>query len=162
MENQPPIKPQPPEIPSAVQQNPYVSPNQPPMLPQQYPPVDANGLTQDDRSMGMLVHLLGLLTGFLGVLIMWLVKKDQSKFVDHHGREALNFMISIFIYAIILMTVGFVLAFVTMGFGMFIIIPFILILSIGQLICEIMACVAANKGEWHRYPMTIRFIPDAR
>lgn len=112
--------------------------------------------------MGMLVHLLGLLTGFIGVLIIWLVKKDSSKFVDFHGREALNFMISLFIYTMVLVLIGIVLAVMTMGIGMIVLFPVIAIIGIGQLICEIMACVAANKGEWHRYPMTIRFIPDVR
>jgi len=161
MENESTNKP--PEMPAEPAVNPYVSPSQPPMLPQaQAGGVDANGLTHDDRSMGMLVHLLGLLTGFLGVLILWLVKKDESKFVDFHGREALNFMISMFIYTMGAMIVGFVLSIFTMGFGMLILFPVIFVVVIGQLVCEIMACLAANRGEWHRYPMTIRLIPDAQ
>ena len=151
---------QPPEMPAA---NPYAAPTQPPMLPQAQPAgVGANGLTQDDLSMGMLVHLLGLLTGFIGTLIIWLVKKDQSRFVDFHGREALNFMISMFIYMMGAMILGFILSIFTMGIGMLIIFPVMIVVAVGQLVCEIMACLAANRGEWHRYPMTIRMIPDAR
>lgn len=153
---------QPPEMPVGPADNPYASPAPPPMLPQaQAGGVDASGLTQDDRSMGMLVHLLGLLTGFIGVLIIWLVKKDQSRFVDFHGREALNFMISMFIYTMGAMILGFVLSIFTMGLGLFLLFPVIILVGIGQLVCEILACLAANRGEWHRYPMTIRLIPDA-
>lgn len=143
--------------------NPYAGPTQPPMLPQvQAGGVDAYGLTQDDRTMGMLVHLLGLMTGIIGVLILWMVKKDQSKYVDFHGREALNFMITMMIYTFGLLIIGGVLAAVTMGIGMFLVVPVMFAIGICQLVCEIKACIAANKGEWHRYPVTIRLIPDAR
>jgi len=160
MENESTDRVNPPQIPAG---NPYVTPSQPPMLPAGVPSgVDANGLTEDDRTMGMLVHLLGLLTGVIGVLILWMIKKDQSKFVDFHGREALNFMITLFIVSMALMLVSVVLGIVTMGFGMFLIFPLFFVVAIGQLVCEIKACIAANKGEWHRYPMTIRMIPDAQ
>ncbi|MBK1853995.1 DUF4870 domain-containing protein [Verrucomicrobiaceae bacterium 5K15] len=151
--------PQPPEMPSGSGADPYVTPAQPPMLPTAAQ-ADANGVTADDRSMGMLVHLLGLLTGFIGVLIIWLVKKDQSRFVDFHGREALNFMITIFTVTMGGMLVGLALSIFTMGLGMLLLFPLIFLVGVGQLVCEIIACIAANRGEWHRYPMTIRFIPD--
>ena len=154
---------QPPELPVVDQTNPYLAP-QPPMPQQQYVSVtvDANGLTEDDKTMGMLVHLLGLLTGFVGVLIIWLIKKDSSKFVDYHGREALNFIISLFIYTVALVILSIVIGVLTMGIGAIIMVPFIAIIGIGQIVCEIMACVAASKGKWHRYPLTIRFIPSPR
>jgi len=115
-------------------------------------------VSQDDRTMGMLVHLLALLTGFIGVLIIWLVKKDQSRFVDYHGKEAINFQLTILIYVFGLMTLGFVVGIVTMGLGLFLIFPFMFVISIGAFVFELIACMAANRGEWHRYPMTIRFI----
>ncbi|BDS07919.1 hypothetical protein NT6N_29590 [Oceaniferula spumae] len=143
--------------------NPYLTPAQPPMLPQAHAVgMDANGVTQDERTMGMLMHLLGLLTGFIGILILWLVKKDQSRFIDFHGREALNFMISMFLYTMSLLALALVVGVVTMGIGIMLIIPIIMLLSIGQIVCEVMACIAANRGDWHRYPMTIRMIPDAK
>ena len=45
----------------------------------------------ESRTMAMLAHLLGALTGFLGPLIIWLVKRDTDAFVDDQGKEALNF-----------------------------------------------------------------------
>ena len=42
-------------------------------------------MTQDERTMAMLAHLLGIVTGFLGPLVIWLIKKDQSKFVAYHA-----------------------------------------------------------------------------
>ncbi len=55
------------------------------------------GLSQDDRTMGMLCHLAALV-GFLGPLIVWLVKKDTSAFVNDQGKESLNFQISMTLY----------------------------------------------------------------
>jgi len=54
-------------------------------------------IKQEDKTMAMLCHLLGILTAFLGPLIIWLVKKDQSPFVDDQGKEALNFQITLVI-----------------------------------------------------------------
>ena len=156
MENQPP----PLNQSSQSSDSPYVSSSQPPMLQQGQAAVGADGLTQDEKTSAMLVHLLGLLTGFIGVLIMWLIKKDSSKFVDYHGREALNFMISVLIYSFVLGGISLVLGIVTMGIGMILVVPLIMAFGIGVLVLEIMACVKANQGEWHRYPLTIRLIPN--
>jgi len=144
----------PPQMPQQAPMLPVVPSNYPGMVD----PNDPFATTPDDRTMGMLVHLLALLTGFLGTLILWLVKKDQSRFVDHHGKEAINFQLTALIYIFGLMALGVVLGFVTMGIGFFLIFPLIFIISIGVFVLEIMACLAANRGEWHRYPMTIRFI----
>ncbi|MEM9656453.1 MAG: DUF4870 domain-containing protein, partial [Actinomycetota bacterium] len=104
--------------------------------------------TSDDRTMALLCHVLGLFTGFIGPLIVWLIKKDQSRFVDHHGRQALNFQISMFI----LWMITFVLIFVLIGL---LLIPVLLVWGI---VMPIIAAVAANKGEEYRYPLTIPFL----
>src|SRR5712692_2285229 len=84
-----------------------MSSNPPPDSPQPPPPpatVEAGLPTEiksEDKTMAMLCHLLGIVTWFLGALIIWLIKKDQSKFVDDQGKEALNFQITMLIaYAI--------------------------------------------------------------
>lgn len=81
-------------------------------------------------------------------LIIWLMKKNESSFVDHHGKESLNFQISLLIYIII----SVILAFVLIGFVLAI------ALWIFSLVIVIIAGVKANDGEWYRYPLTIRFI----
>jgi uncharacterized protein len=104
--------------------------------------------SQDDRTMAMIGHLLGIVIGFLGPLIIWLVKKDQSAFVDDQGKEGLNFQITVFI--------GWMVAFVTS----FILIGFLLypVLLIANVVLCILAGVAANKGERYRYPFALRLI----
>lgn len=111
--------------------------------------------------MAMLCHLLGIITsltlglGFLGPLILWLVKKDQSPFIDHHGKEALNFQLTTMLVITLTSICAFILAFIFIGF---LLIPVIFIIAILALIAEIMACLAAQRGEWHRYPACIRFV----
>ena len=33
-----------------------------------------------------------LFTVFIGPLIIWFIKKDDSAFIDYHGREYFNFL----------------------------------------------------------------------
>ena len=103
-----------------------------------------------------LCHLASL-TAFLGIplgnvlgpLIIWLIKKDVFPFVERHGKEALNFQISIVIYCLAatpLMCLA--------GLGVFVIAA----LAIIDVIFLIIAAVSANKGQEYRYPICIRFI----
>lgn len=104
--------------------------------------------SSDEKTMGMLAHILGIVLGFLGPLIIWLMKKDESAFVDYHGKESLNFQITLFIAY----TVSFLLMFVLIGFLLF---PILFLL---QLIMPIIAGMAANKGEYYKYPATLRLV----
>ena len=53
---------------------------------------------QDARLMSMLIYLLGLFTSFIAPLVIWLVKRKDSKLVDTAGKTYLNYFISYFIY----------------------------------------------------------------
>ena len=111
--------------------------------------------SKDDRTWALICHLSGL-AGYIipiagniiGPLVVWLVKKDQSWFIDDQGKEALNFQITLTIYMIlafasILIIVGFVL------------IP---IVAIGGLIFMIIAAIKANEGVTYRYPYILRLV----
>ncbi|WP_323772692.1 DUF4870 domain-containing protein [Alcanivorax sp.] len=116
---------------------------------------NSNGLAkQEERSLGLGCHLLafvGMVFPFgniLGPLVIWLVKKDDSAFVDDQGKEALNFNITISIAGF----VAFLLTFVVIG-------AFLLpIIGIFWLVMTIVAAVKANGGEYYRYPLTLRLI----
>lgn len=101
-----------------------------------------------DTGMAQLVHILGLLTGFLGPLIIWLVKGDESPFVTQHAKEALNFQITVAIAA----TVSGLLIFVIIGV---VLLPLVFIVD---LIFAIQQTMAAGRGEQSRYPLSIRLI----
>jgi len=104
--------------------------------------------TSDERNMAMLCHILGIFTGFLGALIIWLIKKDQSGFVDDQGKEALNFQIT--------MMIGWVISSVTVV--VFIGCLLAPVLFVANLILCIMAGMAASKGQMYRYPFALRLI----
>lgn len=108
----------------------------------------AQGTSNDDRNLAMLAHLLGIVSSFVGALIIWLIKKDQSAFIDEQGKEALNFQITI------------VLGFVIAGALTFILIGALLIplLWIANLVFCILAAVATSKGEHYKYPFAIRLL----
>lgn len=144
---------EPTATPPPLQQPQVTNPYGPPAL--QQPVIQSPyATTEDDRTMAMLCHLLSILTWFVGPLVIWLVKKDSSRFVDHHGREALNFQLTVFLASICLGALAMVLIFFFVGI---LLIPVIMAISVLALVAEIMACLAANRGEWHRYPWTIRF-----
>lgn len=104
--------------------------------------------------MAMLAHLLGIVTGFLGALIIWLVKKDVSPFVDDQGKEALNFQIAVLI---VMVALG-VFSVVTFGIGALLAFPLMMVVGVANLVFCILAGVAANNGQHYRYPVTIRLI----
>ncbi len=103
--------------------------------------------TSDDRTMALLCHIGGIVTGFLVPLIIWLIKKDQSKFVDDQGKEALNFQITLVIaHAVAGLAICFHFGLVNLALWVF------------TIVYGILAAVAAQKGQAYRYPLTLRLI----
>ncbi len=102
----------------------------------------------DAKTMAMLCHLLAMLTGLIVPLIIWLIKKDDSPFVNQQGKEAVNFELTLLIGAVI----GGVTACIFIGF---IILAAVMVVNI---VFGIMATIAVNKGLPYRYPVCIRFI----
>jgi hypothetical protein len=104
--------------------------------------------TPDDRTLAMFCHLGGLLTGFILPLVLWLVRREQSPFMDFHGKEALNFQITILIYFLASLVLMFLIVGFFLMFG----------LAVFEIVVVILASVAAGQGRLYRYPLTIRFI----
>ncbi len=108
----------------------------------------SSGEFSDDKTLAIIAHLLPFVAGFIGPLVLYLIKKDESPYVRHHAAEALNFQLTV----MIAMIVSFILILVLVGILM------IMVVGIGALVLSIVAAVAASRGEWYRYPMTIRFV----
>ena len=104
----------------------------------------------EDTTLAVLVHLSLFVFGLLGPLVVYLISKDDptKPMTRWHAAEALNFHLSLLIYAI----VSAVLALVVVGIFM------LLALMIGSVVLAIIAAVAAGKREAYRYPLTIRFV----
>jgi uncharacterized Tic20 family protein len=114
-------------------------PDKPPYVP-----------TEDERMWGLIAHLSflgGSVVGFpfVGPLVVWLIKKDQSPFVADQAKEALNFQLAVMIAILICIVtcIGVILA------------P---VVGIAALIYSIIGAMEANKGVYYRYPYTIRLI----
>ena len=125
-----------------------------------------SAIHKSDRAWETLCHLSGLLlfTGIpfgniLGPLIVWLVKRDASPAIDEHGKEALNFQMSLTLYFVGLIALTIALMLVLVGF---LFLPLVIIAAIFgpflDLIFIIISAVKAGNGEVYRYPLTIRFI----
>ena len=126
--------------------------------PANVPPSEASKeINKDARMWAMFCHLAGLagfvvpviLSGIIAPLIVWQIKKDDHPFIDEHGKEALNFQISIGIYAfvsILLIPLFCIGAFLVAAVGIF------------NLVFLLIAAIKANNGFHYRYPLCIRFI----
>jgi uncharacterized Tic20 family protein len=120
---------------------------------------------------------------FIGPIILWLTNKDKSEFIDNHGKQAINFQVSILLYAVILgtLSVPFFIFKIFNGFdfidfngfssfhintgkpsallyiggflGAFAIIGFII-----ELVLIVVASLKARDGKVYNYPLTIQFL----
>src|SRR5213596_3579260 len=118
-------------------------------------PPPASAPSSDIRTWCVLCHaaaLLGLFFHFLGhllgPLIVWLAKRGDSPEIDAHGKESLNFQLSMLIYNLIAGVLCLVLiGFVILG-----------ILHLLNLVLVIVASIQASEGKFYRYPLAIRLI----
>jgi len=98
----------------------------------------------------------------LGPLILWLIKREHSAYVNEQGKEAINFQITMSILglAVVVLMMGSIFYFDGFFrsrmhlFGSFL----FLILVLADLILIVMAAIATNKGEPWRYPFALRLI----
>lgn len=123
------------------------------------------------------------LGNFIGPIILWVSNKDKSEFIDAHGKQAINFQISMLLYAIVLGTLavpffifkiigsfdfidfnGFhnfhisldkpsPLLYIGGGLGVIAVLAFII-----ELALIVIASLKARDGEIYNYPFTINFI----
>jgi uncharacterized Tic20 family protein len=135
-----------------------------------------NTRDQNVRTWSMLCHLSALaglffgLGNIIGPLLVWQIKKNELPEIEPHGKEALNFQITMLIVNII---AGILLAGFWgwgFGFGSFWRSPFYAlgtgfgigaILSIINFVAWVLAVIAgvrANNGEFYKYPFAIKFI----
>jgi uncharacterized Tic20 family protein len=119
------------------------------------PPLPTASPITNVRTWTALCHASALLGVFLyfpghliGPLIVWLVKRGDSPEIDAHGKEALNFQISMLIYNV----VAAVFCLILVGF------VFLAVLWVLNSLFVIIAAIRASDGKFYRYPMTIRFI----
>lgn len=146
-------------------------------------------LTNHQKNIATFIHLSTFsrfiipFGNFIGPLILWITNKEKSEFIDNHGKQAINFQISILLYAIIIgtLTIPFFIFkifngvdFIDFnGFNSFHIsvgkpspllyiggaLGFLAVLGfIVELVLIVIASLKARDGEYYKYPFTINFI----
>jgi uncharacterized protein len=123
----------------------------------QQPPSSSavSGSSSSVRTWCILAHATALV-GFLvpvaghivGPLIVWLAKRQDSPEIDAHGKESMNFQISMLIWN----AIAAILIIVFIG------IPILILLHILNIIFVIVASIQASEGKLYRYPLAIRLI----
>ncbi|PFG43643.1 hypothetical protein ATJ88_2349 [Isoptericola jiangsuensis] len=124
--------------------SPYTGPGY--QQPYGYGPVPVS--PSDERTWAIFAHLGGVFLSFLVPLIIWLVYRERSRYLDDQGKEALNFQITL--------AIAYVVGIVTsvIGIGVLILIA----AWVCSIVFAILAAVACSRQEWYRYPLTFRFI----
>ncbi len=118
----------------------------------------------------------------LGPIVLWVINKDKSEFIDAHGKQAINFQLSILLYALIIGAITipfFIFKFIggidvidfngfhdlhisigkpspllyIGGLGALAIIGFII-----ELALIVIASLKARDGAYYNYPFTINFL----
>jgi hypothetical protein len=111
--------------------------------------------SKDDKLWGMLAHLSALIFSFLGPLVIYLLKKDDSKFIKECALESLNFQITVIVFLVVYGVLSTILSFIFIGVVMMMLIPFI---GLFLIVLMIFATVKTYGGELYRYPFNIKFI----
>lgn len=121
---------------------------------------------KDNNTMAMLIYLLSLFTSIVGPLIIWLIKRSDSKLVDRAGKNYFNYVISYIIWSIaliIIMIIGYFFllpqttALTIIGaIIIFIACLAIFALSILQFVFTIIACVKYMNGQEYLIPLSLR------
>jgi uncharacterized protein len=102
----------------------------------------------DEKTWGIISHITIPFLGFIGPLVAYLVYKDRSEWLKQTTTEALNFSILYSIaYLISVITISIVIGLILW--------PLVFIVA---LIFCIMGTIAANKHEFYKYPINVRFI----
>ena len=100
----------------------------------------------------MMTSLWAGVAGAIAALIVWMLVRDKSAFATEHAKEALNFNLSMFLYA----AIAVVLVIFTLGIGLIVALPMWLVLALVWIVCTLLAAFKAYDGQPYRYPITIR------
>ena len=142
------------------------------------PPVGTPPLMQDPASQGVPpplgsdaterqwaigIHLSALL-GFagphllnvVGPLIIWLIKKQESPYLDAVGKRVLNFQISYSVYGFAAATLIGLLWWLIIGLFL---VPLYVIIAVAWLLFTIIGAMKESNGETYEFPFVIKFFP---
>lgn len=121
-------------------------------------------ITQNDKNYSSITHLSGFAGWFfpfgniIAPLLLWIAKKNESTYIDSHGRAAVNFQLSILFYCFLLAILIIPITIFTLGLGLLAIIIGFIPAIILKIVLIISASMKATNGEYYNYPFTIEFV----
>lgn len=110
---------------------------------------------REDNQLIVITHLsqlVTLVTGFgslLIPLILWITQKEKVYRMDEHGKNIINFQLSLIVYFIICIPLILLLGLGILGF---------IILGIISIVFPIVNAIKASNGEAPKYPLSFNFI----
>ncbi len=151
-------------------------------------------LQNNHKTIAVFLHILSFgkwvipFGNFILPIVLWGINSKKSKFVDHHGRQVVNFQLSLALYTIVLSLIAVTIVLVALFSGgpelfqqfdgndfpfsdhMGVFATFIgtgiiiggalLLLAIVDVIYSIKGAVDANDGSYFKYPLTISFLKN--
>ena len=117
-------------------------------------PTTLGAPSKDDRTWALVAHLSAFaghvfpFAHIIAPLVVWLMKRETSAFVDEQGKEAVNAQITFTIYLIACVLLCFVLIGIPMLAGLY----------IANVVCVILAAIRVNDGLPYRYPYILRLV----
>ena len=153
--------------------------------------MEATLTSNKEKNYASLIHLSALTKYFIPFgnyvlpIILWGSKKDSSEFINHNGKQVLNFQLSMLLYSIVLLIVTIPtllfsifnnVSFNEIENGNFLIeklstgnitgIVIIALVAIGvfcfmkiaEFFLIIYGAIKTNEGEYFKYPLTIKFL----
>jgi len=108
-------------------------------------PMTTNEISPDDKNMALIAAVLGIFTFWVGPLIIFLIKKDQSNYVAYHALQSCLIGACVFVAGVlaVIPIVGWLIY---------------VAVVIGNLVLQIQAAMAINKGEWFNAPVAGQFV----
>lgn len=110
---------------------------------------------KQDNQLIVITHLsqlIVLVTGFgslLLPLILWITQKEKVYQMDAHGKNIINFQLSLIVYFIICIPLILLFGLGLIGF---------IVIGLFSIIFPIVNAIKANHGETPTYPLSINFI----
>ena len=104
--------------------------------------------SNEERLLAAAIYAISFFTIFIGPLVIWIVKKNDSNFIDYHGREYFNFLITYSVYGLI----SGILVVVLVGFLLF---PIVGLLAV---VFTIVGAIKAYEGKEYRIPFIFRIL----
>ncbi len=118
----------------------------------------------DSRNWALAAHvsalagaLFGGVAAFVGPLVVWLLRRDDA-FAAEHARSALNFNLSVLIYAVVGTVAGVLATVLTLGLALLVLLPALGLALLAYLVVSVLGAVAAYRGRAFRYPLALSLV----